>query len=42
MLCLHIFSLMVINIDDAGRVIVTRIPDWHLVQVVVVVTMCKN
>ena len=37
MFCLHFFSLMVINVDDAGPVIVTRIPDWRLVQVAVVV-----
>ena len=37
MFCLHVFSLMVINVDDVGLVIVTRIPDWRLVQVAVVV-----
>ena len=30
---LHVFSLMVINVDDAGQVIVSRIPDRRLVQV---------
>ena len=34
--CLHVFSLMVINVDDAGLVTVTRIPDWRLVQVAVI------
>ena len=33
---LHVFSLMVINVDDDGLVIVTRIPDWRLVQVAVI------
>ena len=27
---------MVINVDDDGLVIVTRIPDWRLVQVAVI------
>ena len=27
---------MAINVDDAGPVIVTRIPDWCLVQVAVI------
>ena len=30
------FSLISINVDDAGQVIVTRIPDWRLVQVAVI------
>ena len=30
------FSLIFINVDDAGQVIVTRIPDWRLVQVAVI------
>ena len=34
--CLQVFSLMAINVDDAGPVIVTRIPDWRLVQVAVI------
>ena len=33
MFYLHVFSLMVINVDDAGQVIVSRIPDRRLVQV---------
>ena len=36
MFCLHVFSLMDINVDDAGPVIVTQIPDWRLVQVAVI------
>ena len=36
MFCLQVFSLMAINVDDAGPVIVTRIPDWRLVQVAVI------
>ena len=35
MFCLRVFSLMVINVDDA-EVIITRIPDWGLVQVAVI------
>ena len=37
MFCLHVFSLMVINVDDAGSVIVTRIPDLRCVKVAVIV-----
>ena len=47
MSCLHVFPLTVINVDDAGQVIVTRIPGWRLVQAAAWAagcrhTMCKN
>ena len=37
MFCLQVFSLMVINVDDGGPVIVTRIPDLRCVKVAVIV-----
>ena len=33
---LRVFSLMVINVDDAGQVIISRGPNRRLVQVAVV------